>query len=103
MDDKQRLARRLAKAREKSGMKQEFVARALNIQRTALAGIEAGTRDVSALELRDLCLLYHIEPNEMLAWKERYQEVKASALTPEELKELEELEAREALKQGERE
>lgn len=56
--DRQTLGERLRKAREYVGLKQEDVARHLNIPRTALSHIEAGQRKVDALELSRMAKLY---------------------------------------------
>jgi transcriptional regulator with XRE-family HTH domain len=55
---RQALAERLRQAREYVGLKQEDVAKRLNIPRTALSNIEAGQRKVEALELAALAKLY---------------------------------------------
>ncbi|UYN82913.1 MAG: helix-turn-helix transcriptional regulator [Microcella sp.] len=52
------LARRLKESREYVGLTQEDVSTALNIQRTSVHAIEAGTRNVSATELAQLAKLY---------------------------------------------
>lgn len=55
---RQVLAEKLRQAREYVGLKQEDVARRLNIPRSALSNIEAGQRKVDALELSELAKLY---------------------------------------------
>ena len=55
---RQDLARRLKESREFVGLTQEDVSSALNIQRTSVHAIEAGTRNVSATELAQLAKLY---------------------------------------------
>lgn len=52
------VARRLRSARETLGLTQEDVAAALNLQRTSVIAMEAGKRNVTALELRRLARLY---------------------------------------------
>lgn len=52
------LAEKLRQAREYVGLKQEDVAKRLNIPRSALSNVEAGMRKVDALELTELAKLY---------------------------------------------
>jgi transcriptional regulator with XRE-family HTH domain len=52
------VGQRLRLARETLGLTQEDVATALAIQRTSVISIEAGKRNVTALELRRLSRLY---------------------------------------------
>jgi transcriptional regulator with XRE-family HTH domain len=52
------VGRRLRSARETLGLTQEDVAAALNVQRTSVIAMEAGKRNVTALELRRLARLY---------------------------------------------
>ena len=52
------VGRRLRSARETLGLTQEDVAAALNLQRTSVIAMEAGKRNVTALELRRLARLY---------------------------------------------
>jgi transcriptional regulator with XRE-family HTH domain len=56
--DRAMLGERLRKAREYVGLKQEDVARHLEIPRSALSHIEAGQRKVDALELARMAKLY---------------------------------------------
>ena len=56
--DRQRLGARLREARNYLGFKQEEVASALGIPRTALSDIESGQRKVEAIELQRLAKLY---------------------------------------------
>jgi transcriptional regulator with XRE-family HTH domain len=56
--DRQTLGDRLRKAREYVGLKQEDVARHLDIPRSALSHMEAGQRRVEALELARMARLY---------------------------------------------
>jgi transcriptional regulator with XRE-family HTH domain len=55
---RQALAEKLRQAREYVGLKQEDVAKRLNIPRSALSNVEAGMRKVDALELSELAKLY---------------------------------------------
>ncbi|MEW5686189.1 MAG: helix-turn-helix transcriptional regulator [Pseudomonadota bacterium] len=55
---RQALAEKLRQAREYVGLKQDDVAKRLNIPRSALSNIEAGQRKVDALELSELAKLY---------------------------------------------
>jgi len=52
------VGQRLRTARETLGLTQEDVASALGIPRTSVIGMEAGKRNVTALELRRLARLY---------------------------------------------
>lgn len=52
------VGQRLKSARTTLGLTQEDVASALKIQRTSVIAMEAGTRNVTALELRRLARLY---------------------------------------------
>lgn len=61
------LARRLRAAREACGLKQEDVARHLNVSRPTVAQIEAGNRAVSSLELDKLAHLYGCGIADLLA------------------------------------
>src|SRR3954453_13553585 len=56
--EQQAVGQRLRSARETLGLTQEDVAGALGIQRTSVIAMEAGKRNVSALELRRLARLY---------------------------------------------
>ena len=56
--DRQRLGTRLRDARNYLGFKQDEVAKALGIPRTALSDIESGQRKVEAIELQRLAKLY---------------------------------------------
>ena len=56
--ERRRLGDKLREARKYLGLKQEEVASYLKIQRTALGGIEDGTRKVEAIELSKLAKLY---------------------------------------------
>jgi transcriptional regulator with XRE-family HTH domain len=57
-NEQQAVGARLRAARETLGLTQEDVAGALKIQRTSVIAMEAGKRNVSALELRRLARLY---------------------------------------------
>ncbi|WP_396911348.1 helix-turn-helix transcriptional regulator [Mycolicibacterium sp.] len=57
-NEQQAVGQRLRSARETLGLTQEDVAGALGIQRTSVIAMEAGKRNVSALELRRLARLY---------------------------------------------
>jgi len=58
LNEQQAVGRRLRSARETLGLTQEDAAGALGIQRTSVIAMEAGKRNVSALELRRLARLY---------------------------------------------
>lgn len=57
-NEQQAVGQRLRSARETLGLTQEDVAGALGIQRTSVIAIEAGKRNVTALEIRRLGRLY---------------------------------------------
>lgn len=50
------------------GLNQDLVAKALDIPRTAVVGIESGDREISLKEFDALCRIYRISPNEILGW-----------------------------------
>ncbi len=56
--ERQVVGRRLRAARETLGLTQDDVAGALGVQRTSVIAMEAGRRNVTALELRRLARLY---------------------------------------------
>jgi transcriptional regulator with XRE-family HTH domain len=56
--EQQVVGKRLRAARETLGLTQDDVAGALGIQRTSVIAMEAGRRNVTALELRRLARLY---------------------------------------------
>lgn len=56
------IGRRIREARERRGINQQTVADALSIPRTAVTNIEAGTRNVSTLELTKLGALFNLPP-----------------------------------------
>ncbi|WP_426246564.1 helix-turn-helix domain-containing protein [Nocardioides sp. LHG3406-4] len=58
LTEQQAVGQRLRSARETLGLTQEDVAGALGIQRTSVIALEAGKRNVSAVELRRLARLY---------------------------------------------
>jgi transcriptional regulator with XRE-family HTH domain len=57
--ERKRLGEKLRDARKYLGLKQEDVASALGIPRTALVDVESGQRRVGAIELTRLAKLYH--------------------------------------------
>jgi transcriptional regulator with XRE-family HTH domain len=57
-DENEVIRQRLRDARESIGFTQEEVSEALGIPRTSVLAMEAGTRKVSAVELRRLARLY---------------------------------------------
>lgn len=77
-NEQQAVGQRLRSARETLGLTQEDVAGALGIQRTSVIAMEAGKRNVSALELRRLARLYR----RSVAWI--LGEEEPTAHTPEE-------------------
>lgn len=60
------VAQRLRSARETLGLTQEDVASALGIPRTSVIAMEAGKRNVTALELRRMARLYRREVSWLL-------------------------------------
>lgn len=79
-DRKQLLARRLRQAREYVGLSQEDVAMALGLTRPAVTNIEAGTRRVDALEIKQLSELYGRSVDELLGNKEPAEVPRAAFL-----------------------
>ena len=63
------LAKRLRLERVRSGLKQYVVAKALELDATAMVRIENGQRSVSALELIILIKLYEMNPIDLIAEK----------------------------------
>jgi Zn-dependent peptidase ImmA (M78 family)/transcriptional regulator with XRE-family HTH domain len=61
------LARRLREAREAAGLRQEDVARHLDLSRPSVAQIELGNRTVTGLELGELARLYGRDVRDFLA------------------------------------
>jgi transcriptional regulator with XRE-family HTH domain len=57
-DEQERLAARLRECREGLGLTQRVVAGRLGVPRSAISGIESGTRKVDSLELKSLAGLY---------------------------------------------
>lgn len=71
---KEFLGKRLKRLREKVHMEQDIVARVLQIPRTAVVGIEQGKRDLTAMELCELCKVYRISPNDLLGWNKPFED-----------------------------
>ena len=63
---KQQLAARLRSAREKRGLTQASVAKALGLHRPTISEIEAGRRSVGSEELSDFSRLYGVSVSELL-------------------------------------
>lgn len=72
----QTIGARLKALREDVHMEQEVVARVLNIPRTAVSALEAGKRDISTIELIELCKLFRISPNDLLRWGKYHSRIK---------------------------
>lgn len=68
---------RLKRLREKVRLSQEVIARALDIPRSAVTGIEDGSREISAGELITLCRIYRVSPNEILNWYDSTDDIGA--------------------------
>ena len=64
--EKELLAARLRFARDLAGITQEKAASALGIRRTAYTQIEAGNRDISALELQRLACVLMLDVSDLL-------------------------------------
>jgi transcriptional regulator with XRE-family HTH domain len=62
-----KIANRLKKARELSGLSQAQVAKKLNVARPAISEIEAGRRKVSAEELSQFSKLYKVDSSWILS------------------------------------
>lgn len=56
--DRTEFCKKLKKARVQANLKQEVVAKTLNIPTSAVSALEAGTRKLDALELQTLSRLY---------------------------------------------
>jgi transcriptional regulator with XRE-family HTH domain len=63
---KQQLAARLRSAREKRGLTQASVARALGLHRPTISEIEAGRRSVGSEELTEFSRLYGVSVSDLL-------------------------------------
>jgi Zn-dependent peptidase ImmA (M78 family)/transcriptional regulator with XRE-family HTH domain len=62
MTEAEMIGRRIREARERRDISQQKVADALGIPRTAVTNLEAGTRNVSTLELTKLGALFNLSP-----------------------------------------
>jgi Zn-dependent peptidase ImmA (M78 family)/transcriptional regulator with XRE-family HTH domain len=62
MTEAELIGRRIREARDRRDISQQKVADALGIPRTAVTNIEAGTRNVSTLELTKLGALFNLSP-----------------------------------------
>jgi transcriptional regulator with XRE-family HTH domain len=60
------LGQRLRQAREDAGLSQAQAAKLLGLHRPAITEIEAESRKVSAGELKDFALLYHVSTSWLL-------------------------------------
>jgi transcriptional regulator with XRE-family HTH domain len=78
----EQLGARLKLLRKKVKIEQEVIAAVLKIPRTAVSAFEAGSRDISAVELLLLCKVYRITPNEILGWDSRKPSKSANELNP---------------------
>jgi transcriptional regulator with XRE-family HTH domain len=63
------LAKRLKSARDFLHLSQEYVARAMNLNRTSLVAIEAGKRRVTSYELKGFAEIYGWSVDELLYGK----------------------------------
>jgi len=72
----QSLGAKLRNLREAVDMEQEIVAAVLKIPRTAVSAIEQGKREVSAMELVQLCKIFRTPPNDLLDWNKYQTRVK---------------------------
>lgn len=68
MITKELLGTRIKALRNESHMEQELLAKILDISRTAITAIEAGQRDVTAIELVTICKVFKTPPNDLLGW-----------------------------------
>lgn len=60
------LNERLKKFRKELNLSQEYVAKTLGMNRTAITAIESGSRKVSAEELKEFSKLYGVTADELL-------------------------------------
>lgn len=60
------LPEQLRDAREKLGLSQEYVAKAIGLDRSTITQIESGNRKVSSEELAKFCKLYHLSADDLL-------------------------------------
>jgi transcriptional regulator with XRE-family HTH domain len=59
----QRFAKRLRAARENAGLSQEAVARKIGRNQRFVSHCETGERRVDAVEFRDFCRVYGLQPS----------------------------------------
>lgn len=64
----ERLGKKIKALRNESHMEQELLAKILDIPRTAITAIEAGQRQITAMELVTICKLFKTPPNDLLDW-----------------------------------
>lgn len=62
----QRFAKRLRAAREKAGLSQEAVAKAIGRNQRFVSHCETGQRRVDVVEFRDFCRAYGVPPSALL-------------------------------------
>ena len=80
---------RLKQIRKRLKLSQEFVAKQLNMTRTTMVAIEAGTRKVTSEELMKFSELYGVSTDEILYGKvEEDMEIRAFARTFSELSDI---------------
>lgn len=85
--DNESLGKRLRAARQQAGLTQSEVAARLGVTYQAVSNYERGKSRVESGLLRQLCILYHISPREILEapiWEDRQHSLYASAVTAEE-------------------
>lgn len=88
-EEKHQMNERLKDIRKKLKLSQEFVAKQLEMTRTTIVAIEAGTRKVSTDELVKFAKLYGVDTDEILHGKvSEKSEVRAFARTFSELSEI---------------
>ena len=64
----QRMGQKLAAARKRKGLLQRDVAAAIDISAHTLSRIEGGLSDISLYHFNNLCNLYEISPDRLLAY-----------------------------------
>ena len=60
------ISEKLKDARLRLGFSQEYVAKCLGVNRSAITQIELGNRKITADEIRKFCQLYHISADYLL-------------------------------------
>ncbi|WP_298841959.1 helix-turn-helix transcriptional regulator [uncultured Clostridium sp.] len=73
------LNERLKQARKNLGLSQEYVAKVMNLHRTTITSIEAGSRKITAIEMKAFSELYGVTLNDLMYNEENKNETKMFA------------------------